>query len=219
MDEATRKKIAAKIFEETGIAVDHDDPVFTLATINKESISELIGSISEKVKSIPDELDERLTKRMSEIENLAKKLESSAGEKIKKDAEAAKELFYTSMKKEVGQATRDIQATAERLSSNNTPLGGVVLTALVCSIVAGLSSWGAAYLYNMKNVETLRKEIAFYQLYQQADEVGYLAIGNQFSEKQQNKNDAVYLEAMNKKFKELIEKSDLGNFRPKEFKY
>lgn len=183
----------------------------------QELVEAMRGEVSNIVNSLPEQLDERLSNSIRSIEALTKKVDSTISSKVRDESEQAKKEFYTLMKQELGQAAGTLHATAQDL--NKRPIKTMVLTALVCSIVAGLSSWGGAYLYNINNVETLRKEIAFYHIYQKADEAGYLAIGNQFSEKQQQKNDAVYKEAMEKKFKELIEKSELGNFRPKEFQY
>lgn len=180
-----------------------------------QKVDNAIEDLKNRIESIPDRADEKIDIRFKKLIEISENIEKDIGDDL---AEIKKKLL-SSIKAEVQQATGELQITAQMLSSNKRPLKAMVLTAIVCSIAAGLSSWGGAYLYNINNVENLRKEIAFYQLYQQADEVGYLAIGNQFSEKQQKKNDDVYKEAMSKKFKELIEKSDLGNFKPKEFKY
>lgn len=183
----------------------------------EEIIGNLRGEVSNIVNSLPNQLNEQLSNNIKSIEALTKKIDSTISAKVRDESEQAKKDFYNLMKQELGQATGALHATTKDLSKR--PIKTMALTALVCSIVAGLSSWGGAYLYNINNVESLRKEIAFYHIYQKADEAGYLAIGNQFSEKQQKKNDDVYKEAMQKKFKELIEKSDLGDFRPKEFQY
>lgn len=180
-----------------------------------QKVDDAIGDLKNRIESIPDRADEKIEIRFKKLIEISENIEKDIGD----DLNEIKKKLLSSIRIEVQQATRELQTTAQLLSSNKRPLKAMILTAIVCSIAAGLSSWAGAYLYNINNVETLRKEIAFYQLYQQADEVGYLAIGNQFSEKQQKKNDDVYREAMGKKFKELIEKSDLGNFRPKEFKY
>ena len=177
MDDATRKKLAARIFEETGIAVEHNDPVFAISTISQEAVKDYIEGLRSSIEGISDQFDEKLQERISIIDGVANKLESGAQQQavalsnqVKVDAESVRKTVLEALQKDIGSATYQLNLAAiEANRSYNKPwwlIGGAGVLFLVASFISGV---GGMMLYNAKTVELLTKERDYYMLMNGAD--------------------------------------------------
>lgn len=136
MNEEQRQKIAIKLYKDTNVMYDKDDPIFALAIINAEVNKILISDLEQKQQNLIDAIEkipsmietslETLIAGLEEAENSFDELAVKHRSVLNNQLDEAKLEIRTSIKNEiVGGMSEEIQSANQQLNLLNSKIASV----------------------------------------------------------------------------------------------
>ncbi|EBR1018892.1 hypothetical protein BRQ86_14150 [Salmonella enterica] len=154
MNDEQRQKIAIKLYKDTNVMYDKDDPIFALAIINAEVNKILISDLEQKQQNLIDAIEkipsmietslETLIAGLEEAENSFDELAVKHRSVLNNQLDEAKLEIRTSIKNEiVGGISEEIQSANQQLnllnskiaSAGNNTIGNKLLMFLGLNVV------------------------------------------------------------------------------------
>lgn len=166
LNEDIVESVKNDVFRQLKVKLTDDDPIFSLALLNKQIAEQISTNIIAAISVIPTQLDNKLQDRINEIGIIAQKLDEEVQaeatkltEKIREDTErtasAVIDKLHAAINDDIGEGLRRINTAAVEVERASTDSGNFkwLITALVFGAIfsfasgfLGTSLWNSIYL-------------------------------------------------------------------------